>query len=144
MNFSCFFLFGMRRFKYRFPGLCIQISKRARIVMGGCMFLDFRFPPGGKHPGGTRFPAGNSSHLQSSVPNAEHFDSARSDRNYENIPAAKLGNRYRIRTGDFLKWWDRQGKRKKNMLQNLLHNNDNGTRVRVIRHGCRFYIWPSI
>jgi excisionase family DNA binding protein len=37
------------------------------------------------------------------------------------IPAAKLGNRYRVRTDDFLKWWDNQVKQEqKNILKNLV------------------------
>ncbi len=35
--------------------------------------------------------------------------------------AAKLGNRYRVRTHDFLKWWDSQVKQEqKNILKNLV------------------------
>ena len=35
--------------------------------------------------------------------------------------AAKLGNRYRVRTDDFLKWWDNQVKQEqRNILKNLV------------------------
>ena len=37
------------------------------------------------------------------------------------LPAAKLGNRYRVRTDDFLKWWDNQVKQEqRNVLRNLV------------------------
>ena len=37
------------------------------------------------------------------------------------LPAAKLGNRYRVRSDDFLKWWDNQVKQEqKNVLRNLV------------------------
>ena len=37
------------------------------------------------------------------------------------LPAAKLGGQYRVRTDDFLKWWDNQVKREqKNILKNLV------------------------
>ena len=37
------------------------------------------------------------------------------------IPATKLGNRYRVRTDDFLKWWDNQANQEqKNILKNLV------------------------
>ena len=37
------------------------------------------------------------------------------------LPAAKLGGQYRIRTDDFLKWWDNQVKQEqKNILKNLV------------------------
>ncbi len=37
------------------------------------------------------------------------------------LPAAKLGNRYRVRTDDFLKWWDIQVKQEqKNILKSLV------------------------
>ena len=37
------------------------------------------------------------------------------------LPAAKVGNRYRVRTDDFLKWWDNQVKQEqRNILTNLV------------------------
>lgn len=37
------------------------------------------------------------------------------------LPAAKLGGQYRVRTDDFLKWWDNQVKQEqKNILKNLV------------------------
>ena len=37
------------------------------------------------------------------------------------LPAAKLGGQYRVRTDDFLKWWDNQVKQEqKNVLMNLV------------------------
>ena len=37
------------------------------------------------------------------------------------LPAAKLGGQYRVRTDDFLKWWDQQVKQEqKNVLKNLV------------------------
>ena len=37
------------------------------------------------------------------------------------LPAAKLGGQYRVRTDDFLKWWDQQVKQEqKNILKNLV------------------------
>lgn len=37
------------------------------------------------------------------------------------IPAAKLGGQYRVRTDDFLKWWDQQVKQEqKNILRGCL------------------------
>lgn len=37
------------------------------------------------------------------------------------LPAAKLGGQYRVRTDDFMKWWDEQVKReKKNLLRDCL------------------------
>ena len=37
------------------------------------------------------------------------------------LPAAKLGGQYRVRTDDFLKWWDNQVKQEqKNLLKNRL------------------------
>ena len=37
------------------------------------------------------------------------------------LPAAKLGGQYRVRTDDFLKWWDQQVKQEqKNILRGCL------------------------
>ena len=37
------------------------------------------------------------------------------------LPAAKLGGQYRVRTDDFLKWWDHQVKQEqKNILRGCL------------------------
>ena len=37
------------------------------------------------------------------------------------LPAAKLGGQYRVRTDDFLKWWDNQVKQEqRNKLKNLV------------------------
>ena len=37
------------------------------------------------------------------------------------LPAAKLGGQYRVRTDDFLKWWDQQVKQEqKNVLRGCL------------------------
>ena len=37
------------------------------------------------------------------------------------LPAAKLGGQYRVRTDDFLKWWDNQVKQEqRNILTNLV------------------------
>lgn len=37
------------------------------------------------------------------------------------LPAAKLGGQYRVRTDDFLKWWDNQVKQEqKNILRGCL------------------------
>ena len=37
------------------------------------------------------------------------------------LPAAKHGGRYRVRTDDFLKWWDNQVKQEqKTILKNLV------------------------
>ena len=37
------------------------------------------------------------------------------------LPAAKLGGQYRVRTDDFLKWWDNQVKQEqKSILMNLV------------------------
>ena len=37
------------------------------------------------------------------------------------LPAAKVGGQYRVRTDDFLKWWDNQVKQEqKNILKNLV------------------------
>ena len=37
------------------------------------------------------------------------------------LPAAKLGGQYRVRTDDFLKWWDNQVKQEqKSILKNLV------------------------
>lgn len=37
------------------------------------------------------------------------------------LPAAKLGGQYRVRTDDFLKWWDQQVKQEqKNILRGYL------------------------
>lgn len=39
----------------------------------------------------------------------------------DQLPAAKLGGQYRVRTDDFLKWWDNQVKQEqKNVLKNLV------------------------
>ena len=32
------------------------------------------------------------------------------------LPAAKLGGQYRVRTDDFLKWWDNQAKQEQKNL----------------------------
>ena len=38
------------------------------------------------------------------------------------IPAAKLGGQYRVRTDDFFKWWDGEVKQEqKNILKGCLH-----------------------
>ena len=38
------------------------------------------------------------------------------------LPAAKLGGQYRVRTDDFLKWWDNHVKQEqKNNLKDLIH-----------------------
>ena len=37
------------------------------------------------------------------------------------LPAAKLGGQYRVRTDDLLKWWDNQVKQEqRNLLKNVL------------------------
>lgn len=37
------------------------------------------------------------------------------------LPAAKLGGQYRVRTDDFVKWWDRQVKEEqRGILKNLI------------------------
>lgn len=37
------------------------------------------------------------------------------------LPAAKMGGQYRVRTDDFLKWWDQQVKQEqKNILRGCL------------------------
>ena len=37
------------------------------------------------------------------------------------LPAAKIGGQYRVRTDDFLKWWDNQVKQEqKNLLKKLV------------------------
>ena len=37
------------------------------------------------------------------------------------LPAAKIGGQYRVRTDDFLKWWDNQVKQEqKNILNKLV------------------------
>ena len=37
------------------------------------------------------------------------------------LPAAKLGGQYRVRTDDFMKWWDQQVKEEqRGILKNLI------------------------
>lgn len=37
------------------------------------------------------------------------------------LPAAKLGGQYRVRTDDFMKWWDRQvQEEQRGILKNLI------------------------